>query len=987
MKRKHQDIIDQLSLKEKASLVTGKDFWQTKDIAKAGIPSAFLSDGPHGVRRQAAAADHLGLNASIPATCYPTAATMANSWDIELGEGLGQRLGQEAAVQKVNILLGPGLNIKRSPLCGRNFEYFSEDPYLAGKMAAGYVRGIQSNGISACIKHFACNDQEENRMTLDSVLDERTLREIYLTAFEIAVKEGKTKSIMSSYNLINGVYANENEHTLVEILRKEWGFDGLVVTDWGGNNDSVLSLKCGNQLEMPGNPDRPEEIIRAIEDGNLEESVLDDCVDKLLDIIFDTMENGVNKAPEAFDVEEHHAYAQRCAEESAVLLKNDGILPLDNEKKLAFIGDFLYLPRYQGAGSSIVNPTRLDDTATILPNYGFNLVGMARGFNRYGKKKHDKKLHKEALALAEKADIVVLYLGLDEVTEAEGLDRSDLKLKPNQLQLLQDIKALGKQIVVVLSCGSAIEIPFVDDVNAILHCYLNGQAGALATLNILSGKVNPSGKLSETFPNKLEDVASSDNFPSKTRTIEYREAYGVGYRYFEKANVRVNFPFGFGLSYTKFEYSNLEINEDGVDFEIKNVGKVEGKEIAQLYVALEFSEIIRPVKELKGFVKVKLQPGESKKVHIAFDDKTFRYFNIATNNWEIEEGDYTIMIGASSNDIRLEGTINQKGTGAEFPYDKVLLPNYAVGNLRNVSDEEFEALLGHEIPDGSLPFYKKNRMVVDYNTTFQELRYAKRWIGRLVGKAIPWFVRVLRKFGNDVTANTLVMGVVHQPMRGMSRFSQGGLRMSQLDGLIDMFNGHFFRGLHHYFKEGRKYKKLAKEEKKALEAEQKEQEALKAQEQPQEEVVIEAAPSVDNAVLNEEKLESLPESEPVLQEEIDEAEVAPESPEEEPYEFKPSVVMPDEEKVEEVKEEPVPEQPAPEEAPAEEPVVEEQPVEEPQPEESPVEFAPVDEETGEVNEEIPLEEPQEELPEAPNEEQVSEEAPEEPLEEKKEEEE
>ena len=676
MARKHQDIIDQLTLKEKASLISGKDFWQTVNIDRLNIPSAFLSDGPHGVRRQAAAADHLGLNASIPATCYPTAATMANSWDPELGEVLGQKLGQEAAVQKVNVLLGPGTNMKRHPMCGRNFEYFSEDPYLAGKMAAGYIRGIQSNGISACVKHFACNDQEENRMTLDSVVDERTLREIYLTAFEIAVKEGKTKSIMSSYNLVNGVYANENEHLLVDILRKEWGFDGLVVTDWGGNNDGVLSLKCYNQLEMPGNPDRPEEVVKAIEAGELDEAVLDDNIDTLLDIIFDTMKNGVEKAPEKFDVEDHHLFAQKCAEESAVLLKNNNVLPLNNEKKVAFIGDFLYLPRYQGAGSSIVNPTKLDKTSDLLKDSGLNVVGYCKGFNRYGKK--NNKLHKEAIEVAKLADIVVLYLGLDEVTEAEGLDRTNLLLNDNQLELVKDIKELGKQIVVVLSCGSAVEIPFVEDVDAILHCYLNGQAGAKATLNILSGKVNPSGKLSETFPIKLEDVASSDNFPSHTRTIEYREAYGIGYRYFDTANVPVRFPFGFGLSYTKFEYKNLVINEKGVSFEITNTGDVKGKEIAQLYVGLGKSEIVRPTKELKGFAKVELEPGQTKKVEISFDDKTFRYFNVKTNKWEIEKGSYSIMIASSSDNIRLEGSINQAGTGAEAPYNKADLPNYAV---------------------------------------------------------------------------------------------------------------------------------------------------------------------------------------------------------------------------------------------------------------------------------------------------------------------
>ena len=814
MSRKYQNIIDSLSLEQKALLTSGKNFWESANIDEAGIPSIFLSDGPHGVRKQAAAADHLGLNASIPATCFPTAATMANSWDPELGEGLGQRLGQEAAVQKVNILLGPGTNMKRSPLCGRNFEYFAEDPYLAGKMAAGYIRGIQSNGISACVKHFACNDQEENRMTLDSILDERTLREIYLTAFEIAVKEGKTKSIMSSYNLVNGVYANENEHLLIDILRKEWGFQGLVVTDWGGNNDGVLSLKCRNELEMPGTPDRPEEIVKAIKEGKLEESILDDNVESLLEIIYDTMENGVKKAPESFDVEEHHAFAEKCAEESAVLLKNDGILPLNKNKKVAFIGDFLFLPRYQGAGSSIVNPTKLDATKDLLGgDIGIDVVGCEKGFDRYGKKKNG--LRKKAIELAKKADVVVLYLGLDEVTEAEGLDRNNLHLENNQLELVQDMKALNKEIVVVLSCGSAVEIPFVNDVNAILHCYLNGQAGAQATLNILNGKVNPSGKLSETYAYKLEDVASSDNFPSHTRTIEYREAYGIGYRYFEKANVKVNFPFGFGLSYTQYEYSNLKVNKDGVDFEIKNIGLVKGKEVAQLYVGLDESQVIRPLKELKGFIKVELNPGESKAVHIPFDDKTFRYFNVKTDKWEVEKGNYTIFVGTSSADIRLKGNLNVEGTNAPAPYDKKALPNYSSGNLRNIPDEEFATLLGHDIPDGSLHFYKKNRMVIDYNTTFQELRYSKRWVGRLLGKAIPWFVRVLRKFGNRTLANTLVMGVVHQPMRGLSRFSQGGIRMSQLDGLIMVFNGHFFKGLHHFFSEGRKYKRERKAKEKA----------------------------------------------------------------------------------------------------------------------------------------------------------------------------
>ncbi|NLB48729.1 MAG: glycosyl hydrolase, partial [Erysipelotrichia bacterium] len=692
MSKKHQNLIEQMTLKEKASLTSGKDFWQSKNIDHLDIPSIFLADGPHGVRRQAAASDHLGLNVSIPATCFPTAATMANSWDVALGEKLGLALGKEAAVQKVNVLLGPGVNLKRNPLCGRNFEYFSEDPYLGGKMAASYIKGIQANGISACVKHLACNNQEENRMTLDSVVDERTFRELYLTAFEIAVKEGQVKSVMSAYNLINGVFANENKYLLVDILREEWGFKGLVVTDWGGNNDSVASLKCYNQLEMPGTLDRPEEIIEAIEKGELDESVLGDNVATMLDIVFETMEKGVKKAPEKFDEEKHHLFARQCAEESAVLLKNNGVLPLSKKKKVAFIGDFLYSPRYQGAGSSIVNPTRLDNTMALLDDYDLNLVGVCRGFNRYGKK--NKALYREAIALAEQAEVVVLYLGLDEVTEAEGLDRIDLKLKENQISLLRSIKVLGKEIVVVLACGSVVEMPFATEVDAILHGYLNGQAGAAAMLDILVGKINPSGKLSETIPFRYEDVASSDNFPSKTRRIEYREAYGVGYRHFEKANLPVCFSFGFGLSYTNFEYSNLVVTGEGVTFDIKNTGKVSGKEAAQLYVGIKESAVIRPPKELKGFIKIDLKAGKTKTVHIPFDDKTFRYFNVLTNKWEIEPGVYDLYVGSSSADILLSGVIEQTGTGAPVPYDKSTLPNYVTGDLRNIPDEEFAALLG-----------------------------------------------------------------------------------------------------------------------------------------------------------------------------------------------------------------------------------------------------------------------------------------------------
>lgn len=821
MARKYQNIIDQLTLEEKAALTSGKDFWQTVSIDRLSIPSIFLSDGPHGMRKQAAAADHLGLNASIPATCFPTAATMANSWNVELGEKLGELLGEEAVTQQVHVVLGPGTNMKRNPLCGRNFEYFSEDPYLAGKMAAGYIRGIQSNGISACVKHFACNNQEENRMTLDSVLDERTLREIYLTAFEIAVKEGKTKSVMSSYNLVNGVYANENPHLMQDILRKEWGYDGVVVTDWGGDNDRVDGLKAGNELEMPsGNGDTAEDIIRAVQEHRLDEEVLDDNIDRLLTLIFET--NEVYKQEhKPFDVEAHHAFAEKAAEECAVLLKNEGVLPLNANQKVAVVGDFFYTPRYQGAGSSVVNPTKLDKALDQIADCGLQIIGHEKGFNRYGKKKNG--LLKKALKLASQADVVICYLGLDEVTEAEGLDRKNMKLPENQARLVRELKKLGKKIVVVLSCGSALELNIADDVDAILHCYLSGQAGAKATWNILTGKTNPSGKLAETYPFAWEDVASSDNFPSHKRTIEYREGLEIGYRYFDTAGVAVRYPFGFGLSYTTFAYHNLHVSEQGVTFEIENTGEVEGKEIAQLYISCLGSKIIRPRKELKGFVKVHLLPHEKKTVEIPFDDKTFRYFNTKTNQWEVEEGTYQVLIGASSVDIRLQGEITKEGTTKELPYDIKDFPTYASGKVRNVPDEEFARLLGREIPNAELPFInkRKTRLIVDYNTTVQELRYAKGWSGRFFAWAIRFAVKFLRFFGNKTMANTLIMGVVHQPMRGLSRMTGGAIRWRQLDALIFMFNGHFCKGVHRFFKEGRAYKKAAKAAKKETESKEK----------------------------------------------------------------------------------------------------------------------------------------------------------------------
>lgn len=802
---KYKKIIDKMTLEEKASLMSGKDFWQSENIDRLKIPSMFLADGPHGIRKQAKAADHLGLNPSIPATCFPTAATVANSWNQELSEKMGQYLGKEAVAQKVNVLLGPGINMKRNPLAGRNFEYFSEDPFLAGKLSASMIRGIQSKGISASVKHFAANNQEERRMAIDTIVDERTLREIYLTAFEIAIKEGKTKTIMSSYNKLNGTYTNENMHLMHEILRNEWDYEGVVVTDWGGSNDRVAGLEAGNELEMPTtNGETDQDIIKAIQNGQLKEETLDKAVDRLLDLIFTTTDS-IKQSKDAFDQQKHHQFAQRIAEESIVLLKNeDQILPLNQGAKVAIIGDFAREPRYQGAGSSIVNPTILESTLDCLAESGLQSIGFEPGFNRYGKK--SKRKINQACELAKKADVVLLYIGLDEVTEAEGLDRTNMKLPQNQIDLIHALSEVNQNIVAVLSCGAAIEMPWINKLKGLVHSYLSGQAGAKAILRVLTGEVNPSGKLAETYPLRYEDTPSYHHFPGKEVSVEYREGLFIGYRYYDTADIEVLFPFGYGLSYTTFEYSDLQVDRQGVTFTLTNTGKVPGMEIAQLYVGCQFSKIFRPKKELKGFTKVYLKPSESKRVTISFDDKTFRYFNVKTNRWEIEEAEYQLMIGASSADIRLTGTLFVEGTNAPIPYDKEKLPSYYSGKIHNVSLTEFETLLERRVPD---PNWDRSKPL-GYNDTIAQCQYAKGWFARFAYRMIKFAYWFLRKIGKRSTANLIMMSVYHMPFRGIARMTGGIMNMPMLDGVLMIVNGQFFKGLKHVLRERKKMLKTAK---------------------------------------------------------------------------------------------------------------------------------------------------------------------------------
>lgn len=782
---KHQNLIDKMTLAEKAAFLSGKSEWESRDYKRLGIPSIFCSDGPHGIRKQVGSGDHLGLNASLPSTCFPTAATVANSWDEELGEKVGDALGEEAAALGVNVLLGPGLNIKRSPLCGRNFEYFSEDPYLAGKMAASYIRGIQGRGVYACPKHFAVNNQELRRMSMNSVLDERTLREIYLTGFEIAVKEGGAKAIMTSYNEVNGTYANENTHLLKDILRGEWGFDGIVITDWGGSNSHTKGVAAGSNLEMP-NPGlgSAREILSAVKSGELKMEELDACVDDLLDAVLTLNKNAEDKKP-MFSETAHHELARRAASESAVLLKNtDQILQLSVGSKVAVIGDFAFLPRYQGAGSSVVNATFVETTERMIQNYDLKVVGSSHGYQRTGGE--DAALKKEALDLAGQADIVLYYLGLDEISESEGLDRTHMRIPQNQIDLLEALVQVNPNIVAVVSAGSAVEMPWQHCCKAILHGYLSGQAGAGAMLDILTGRVNPSGRLSETYPVKYEDTPAFRNFPGRERNAEYREGIFVGYRYYDTTKVRVQYPFGYGLSYTTFEYSNLKTDEWGASFTITNTGSCDGAEVAQLYVSKPGAEVFRPEKELKGFKKVFLKAGESKEVMIPYDDKTFRYWNVLTNQWETEGGTYRIMVGACVADIRLETEVTVNGTTEFHPYKRTELPSYYSGLIQKVEDQEFEKLLGHSIPDG------KWSGELGINDSICQMYYAKSTLARLIYKVLTSKKKKSEAKGKP---DLNILFIYNMPFRSIAKMTNGMVSMEMVNGIVEAVNGHFLKGM------------------------------------------------------------------------------------------------------------------------------------------------------------------------------------------------
>ena len=776
------EIVKQLTLEEKAALLQGWSTWTSREIKRLDIPALFLSDGPTGLRKQAGAGDHLGLNASVPATCFPTSATMANSWDVELGEKLGEALGREAAANDVHVVLGPGLNVKRSPLCGRNFEYFSEDPYLAGKMAAAYVRGIQSQGPSACPKHFAVNSQELRRMSMDSVVDERTLREIYLTGFEIAVQEGKAKSLMSSYNMVNGEYANENYHLLTEILRNEWGFDGFVVTDWGGDNDHAAGVRAGSNLVMPApGPDCAIGLVNAVKAGKISEKEVDARVLEFLRVV-QKLDAQAQNAADSFDADAHHAIARKCAEGSIVLLDNDGILPLNQSGTYALIGDFAETPRYQGAGSSQVNPTKLESLKDALESSGLEITGFAKGYSRTDP--HPQaELIDPAVMLAKMSESVILCAGLDEIAESEGMDRVTLELSEGQRKLIEEVCAVNQNVILVLSGGAPFLLPERSTYRAVIHGYLGGQAGAQAMADALLGKINPSGKLNETWPLALSDNPSYPYYPSKQRTAEHREGLYIGYRYYDTVGKPVRYPFGYGLSYTTFAYSDIQATKGEVTFTITNIGARDGAEIAQVYVSCKNGKIFRPAKELKGFAKVFLKMGERKTVTVKLDDKAFRYFNVKTDRWEVETADYEIMVASNVSDVKLSQTIHVVGHDAPNPYGS--LPAYESGKIEAVSDAEFEALLGRPIPDGSWSGELQK------NDAICQLYYAKSGIARFAYKVLTSLKNKAEAKGKP---DLNILFIYNMPFRAIGKMAGGMVSEKMVDDILTIVNGHFFRG-------------------------------------------------------------------------------------------------------------------------------------------------------------------------------------------------
>lgn len=766
-----EKILQQMTLEDKIELCSGENFWETKKYEKYGIPSLFMCDGPHGLRKQEDAADMLGVHASRPATCFPAEVTTAGSWDPELLEQIGAAIGEEAREQGVGLVLGPGVNLKRNPLCGRNFEYFSEDPYLAGKLAAGFIRGTEAQGVGTSLKHFAANSQEASRFTSDSVLDERTLRELYLTASEIAVKEGKPATVMCAYPKLNGVHCSDNKRLLTDILRTEWGFNGMAITDWGAMNDRIEGFRAGCDLNMPGGSAYMEkEVLQAVKNGTLPESSVDDSARRVLELVFRAAE--ALRGNTTCDYDAHHTLAKRAAIEGAVLLKNEGsILPLRQGAKIAVIGAMAKNLRYQGAGSSHINPTRLSQPLDFLPDAIY-----ASGCDDRGDT--TDALLDEARAAAEQAEVTVVFAGLPDRYESEGFDRDDMKMPVGHLRMIEAVVSANPNTVVVLLCGSAVECPWADEVKAVLYMGLPGQAGGEAAAELLYGRISPNGKLTESWPYTYEDVPSSEIY-GKTADALYQEGVYVGYRYYDKADVPVRWRFGYGLSYTEFSYSDLTVNGDTVSVTVRNTGKCAGAEVAQLYMEAPQNGLHRPLRELKGFQKVFLQPGESRTVIFTLTDRSFAVWQ---DGWKIPAGTYAVCVGG----LRAEKEKN----GDVLPVPAWQKGSWYACCTGKPDQTAWEAMLGRTYTP---PVLKKGSFTMD-NTVMEMKDYSL--IMKIMFRAVE--ATIAKGFGGkkdyeNPEFRMLMNSSAGSPLRSM--MISGGMKGGVLPGMLEMANGHFLRGI------------------------------------------------------------------------------------------------------------------------------------------------------------------------------------------------
>jgi len=789
-------IMKQLTLDEKITLLSGFNFWQTPAIERLGIPSLFITDGPHGVRKQKQSGG-AGIDNAEPATCFPTASALASSWDRELLHTVGAAIGVEARAKQVSVLLGPGVNIKRSPLGGRNFEYYSEDPLLSSQMAASFIQGVQSQGVGTSIKHFAANNQEYRRMTIDTIVDERALREIYLASFETAVKAADPWTVMSAYNAVNGVPCSQNTQLLNDILRDEWGYRGVIVSDWGGVYQRVPSLKAGNDLEMPGNGGAHNQVVKqAIEHGQLSMDTLNQSVERILHLIKAALPALQN--PTKYDTKEHHELARKAAAQSAVLLKNDDeILPLVAGKSIGVIGAFAKKPRYQGAGSSLMAPSRLNTAyAGICMRFDGKKVPYAAG---YGVRDHlpNDALIAEAVKVARRVEMVVLFIGLPDIYETEGVDRSHMRLPEAHNALLDAVVAVNPRVVVVLSNGAPVEMPWHDSVPAILEGYLGGQAGGSAIADVLFGDVNPSGKLAETFPITWQDNPASAYFPGSPHMVEYRESIFVGYRYYNTAQEQVRFPFGHGLSYTSFAYSDLQLSSSKISADeslvvsltVTNTGTRAGAEVVQLYVRDVESSAFRPTHELKGFHKIWLQPGDSSKLTFTLNHRAWAFYDVNQADWLVESGQFEVQIGASSRDIRLHALVDVRGVLLKPGAQQSLLADYYDLQRGNYGPGAFAVLMGQQVRSE-----RPRKGMYTLNTPIADMQDS--WLARRFHDRIKR--EMAAQFTTDTESPTAIMFRTiadEMPLRTLLMFSGGNMSLARLEALLMMMNGKWIKGL------------------------------------------------------------------------------------------------------------------------------------------------------------------------------------------------